>query len=113
VVWPYVRFTLSYRDVKDLLAERGWTSRMRPFGDGSSPLFARELARGGLRPPSLWHLDEMTVIIAGEQSFSQAGGRPRRSPASSVSVTTVSPSEMVRAGERCSITLWNAIALKM
>lgn len=45
---PCVRFTLSYRDVKDLLAERGWTSRMRPFGDGSSPLFARELARGGL-----------------------------------------------------------------
>jgi hypothetical protein len=22
-VWPYVRFTLSYRDVEDLLAERG------------------------------------------------------------------------------------------
>ena len=43
MVWPYVRFTLSYRDVKDLLAERGWTSRMRPFGDGSSPLFARNL----------------------------------------------------------------------
>jgi transposase-like protein len=72
VVWPYVRFTLCYRDVKDLLAERGWTSRMRPFGDGSRPLFARELARGGLRPPSLWHLDEMTVIIAGEQFFGRA-----------------------------------------
>jgi putative transposase len=22
-VWPYLRFTLSYRDVEDLLAERG------------------------------------------------------------------------------------------
>jgi transposase-like protein len=77
VVWPYVRFTLSYRDVKDLLAERGWTSRMRPFGDGSRPLFARELARGGLRPPSLWHLDEMTVIFAGEQFWLCACRPPR------------------------------------
>jgi transposase-like protein len=33
-VWLYLRFTLSYRDVEDLLAERGWRSATRRSGDG-------------------------------------------------------------------------------
>jgi hypothetical protein len=33
--------------------------------------------------------------------------------ADAVTTPTVSPSEMVRAGERCPITLWNAVGLKM
>jgi putative transposase len=33
-VWLYVRFTLSYRDVEDLLAERGWMSPTKRCGDG-------------------------------------------------------------------------------
>ena len=67
-VWLYARFTLSYRDVEDLLAERGldvsyetvrrWVLR---FG----PLFARELRRRHPRPTAKWHLDEMAVIIGG------------------------------------------------
>ena len=28
-VWLYVRFTLSFRDVEDLLAGRGWMSPMK------------------------------------------------------------------------------------
>ena len=69
-VWLYVRFTLSYRDVEDLLAERGlevsyeavrrWVLR---FG----PRFARELRRRRPRPTAKWHLDEMAVIISGRQ----------------------------------------------
>src|SRR5208283_5509939 len=69
-VWLYVRFTLSSRDVEDLLAERGldvsyemvrrWVLR---FG----PLFARELRRRGPRPTARWHLDEMAVTIAGRR----------------------------------------------
>jgi len=69
-VWLYVRFTLSARDVEDLLAERGldvsyemvrrWVLR---FG----PLFARELRRRGPRPTARWHLDEMAVTIAGRR----------------------------------------------
>ena len=69
-VWVYVRLTLSYRDVEDLLAERGldvscetvrrWVLR---FG----PLFARELRRRRPRPTSRWHLDEMALMIAGRQ----------------------------------------------
>jgi putative transposase len=33
-VWLYFRFTLSYRDVEDLLAERGVESRTRRCGAG-------------------------------------------------------------------------------
>ena len=33
-VWLYLRFALSYRDVEDLLAERGLTSPMRRSGAG-------------------------------------------------------------------------------
>src|SRR5215472_16108908 len=69
-VWLYLRFTLSYRDVEDLLVERGldvsyetvqrWVLK---FG----PMFARELSRRRPRPTSRWHLDEMAVIISGRQ----------------------------------------------
>jgi len=69
-VWLYLRFTLSYRDVEDLLAERGleisydavrrWVLR---FG----PLFARELRRRRPRPTAKWHLGQMAVIISGRQ----------------------------------------------
>ena len=69
-VWLYVRFTLSYRDVEDLLAERGLdvsyeTVRRSVFKFG--PVFARELRRRRPRPTSQWHLDEMAVMIAGRQ----------------------------------------------
>ena len=33
-VWLYLRFTLSYRDVEDLLAERGFDTSTRPFAGG-------------------------------------------------------------------------------
>ena len=33
-VWLYLRFTLSYRDVEELLAERGLDISMKPSGVG-------------------------------------------------------------------------------
>jgi putative transposase len=69
-VWLYVRFTLSYRDVEDLLAERGLDvsyETVRRWVLKFGPLFARELRRGRPRPTSTWHLDEMAVVIAGRQ----------------------------------------------
>jgi hypothetical protein len=33
-VWLYLRFTLSYRDVEELLVEVGSTSPMKPSGAG-------------------------------------------------------------------------------
>jgi hypothetical protein len=69
-VWLYVRFTLSYRDVEDLLAERGLDvsyETVRRWVLKFGPLFARELRRRRPRPTSQWHLDEMAVMIVGRQ----------------------------------------------
>jgi putative transposase len=47
-VWLYMRFTLSYRDVEDLLAERGLDisyETVRRWVLKFGPLFARELRR--------------------------------------------------------------------
>ena len=69
-VWLYVRFTLSFRDVEDLLAERGLDvsyETVRRWVLKFGPLFAKELRRGGHRPTSRWHLDEMAVLIAGRR----------------------------------------------
>src|SRR6202158_1935646 len=69
-VWLYIRFTLSFRDVEDLLAERGLYvsyETVRRWVLKFGPLFARELRRRRSRPTARWHLDEMAVMIAGRQ----------------------------------------------
>lgn len=75
-VWLYFRFTLSLRDVEDLLAERGidggyetvrcWT---RKFG----PAIARNLRRLHGRADIIWHLDEMVVKIGGKRMYMWRG----------------------------------------
>ena len=69
-VWLYVRFTLSYRDVEDLLAERDLDvsyETVRRWVLKFGPLFARELRHRRPRPTGRWHLDEMVVTIAGRR----------------------------------------------
>src|SRR2546430_16933776 len=71
-VWLYLRFTLSYRDVEDLLAERGLevsyeTVRRWVLKFGSR--IGRQLRRSRPRPTDRWHLDEMVVRIAGRQMY--------------------------------------------
>ena len=69
-VWLYMRFTLSYRDVEDLLAERGLDvsyETVRRWVLKFGPQSARELRRRRPRPTSRWYLDEMAVAIAGSQ----------------------------------------------
>ena len=66
----YLRYALSYRDVEDLLAERGLDvsyESVRRWVWKFGPLFARELRRRRHRPTSRWHLDEMAVLIGGKQ----------------------------------------------
>ena len=71
-VWLYFRFALSYRDVEELLAERGVivtyeTIRQwcRKFGQP----YANELRRRRPRPGDKWHLDEVFVGIHGVQHY--------------------------------------------
>ena len=69
-VWLYLRFTLSFRDVEDLLAERGIQvsyESIRRWVAKFGPLFARRLRRRRPRPSSQWHLDEMAVQIGGKR----------------------------------------------
>ena len=67
-VWLYYRFLLSYRDVEELLAERGiavsyetirrWC---RKFGQP----FADRLRRRRPRAGETWHVDEVQLKING------------------------------------------------
>jgi len=71
-VWLYLRFTLSYRDVEDLLAERGLqvsNETVRRWVLKFGPLIARNLRRGRLAPHDRWHLDEMVVSTAGRRMY--------------------------------------------
>ncbi len=71
-VWLYLRFTLSYRDVEDMLAERGLDltyKTVRRWVTKFGPLFAKELRKRRPRPTSRWHLDEMVVKIAGKRNW--------------------------------------------
>src|SRR6516162_11484361 len=67
-IWLYLRFTLSYRVVEELLAERGLDisyETMRPWVLKFGPAIARQLRQRRPRPSDRWHLDEMVVRIAG------------------------------------------------
>lgn len=69
-VWLYFRFTLSLRDVEDLLAERGIDvsyETIRCWIDKFGPAIAANIRRGRSRPDSVWHLDEMIVRIGGKR----------------------------------------------
>ena len=71
-IWLYLRFTLSYRDVEDLLAERGLEvsyETVRRWVLKFGPGFARRLRRSRPRPSDRWHLDEMVVRIAGKRMY--------------------------------------------
>ena len=71
-IWLYVRFTLSFRDVEDLLAERGimvsyetvlrWVNH---FG----PKIAADLRKRRPQPHTTWHLDEVYLKIDGRMVY--------------------------------------------
>src|SRR5712672_1416755 len=71
-IWLYLRFTLSYRDVEDLLAERGLDisyETVRRWVLKFGPMIARKLRQRRGRPSDRWHLDEMVIRIAGEHLY--------------------------------------------
>jgi putative transposase len=61
-IWPDVRLALSFRDVEDLLAERGLLvfyetvrRRVNHFGR----MVAADLRRRRSKPHAIWNLDEV------------------------------------------------------
>jgi len=71
-VYLYFRFSLSFRNVDGLMAQRGidvsyetiryWTIK---FG----PLIARRLKKWRIPPTGRWHLDEMVCKIGGRRMY--------------------------------------------
>jgi transposase-like protein len=71
-VWLYLRFTLSYRDVEELLAERGLDisyETIRRWVLKFGQAYARNLRRLRPRPSDQWHLDEMVISIQGRRMY--------------------------------------------
>jgi putative transposase len=64
-IWLYVRFTLSLRDVEDLLAECGILvsyETVRRWVNHFGPMIAADLRRRRSKPHTIWHLDEVLKI---------------------------------------------------
>jgi putative transposase len=71
-VWLYLRFTLSYRDVEDLLAERGLivsNEMIRRWVLKFGPVIAKNLRKSRPQAYTRWHLDEMVVSLSGKQMY--------------------------------------------
>jgi len=71
-VWLYFRFPLSFRDVEDMLAERGIDvsyESVRRWSVKFGLAYAYKLRRLRPRPDGRWHLDEMFVSINGRQMY--------------------------------------------
>ena len=71
-IWLYFRFSLSYRDVEDLLSERGINvsyETVRRWVLKFGPIYAVKLHKTRPRPSGRWHLDEVFITINGKRSY--------------------------------------------
>ena len=71
-VWLCFRFPLSYRDVEDLLAERGVDvsyETIRRWSLKFGQAYARKLRQSRPRPDDRWHLDEVFSSINGKRMY--------------------------------------------
>ena len=71
-VWLYHRFSLSFREVEELLAERGVIvsyEAVRLWCLKFGQTFAKKLRQRRGRPGDTWHLDELFIRIRGERYY--------------------------------------------
>ena len=71
-VWLYFRFSLSFRDVEELLAQRGIIvtyETVRQWCLKFGQTYANELRRRRPRCGDKWHLDEMYLKINGKTHY--------------------------------------------
>jgi putative transposase len=71
-VWLYHRFCLSFRDVEDLLAERGITvpyASIRQWCNHFGPEYTRTLKKRSGRLGDDWYLDDVFIKIQGELHY--------------------------------------------
>src|SRR5258708_9137973 len=73
-IWLYLRFTLSYRDVEELLAERGLDvsyETVRRWVLKFGPGIARKLRRCRPPPSDRWHPDAIVGRTPGKPMYSR------------------------------------------
>jgi putative transposase len=71
-IWLYLRFTLSFRDVEDLLAERGIMvshETIRRWVNHFGTMIAADLRKRRPKPHMTWHLDEVYLKIDGRMAY--------------------------------------------
>ena len=71
-VWLYFRFCLSYRDVEEIMAERGVVltyETIRDWAQKFGGTYAKRLRSGAPRPGDRWHLDEVYLSINGKLQY--------------------------------------------
>ena len=71
-IWFYLRFALSFRDVEDLLAERGIAvsyETVRRWVNHFGPTIAARLRKRRPKPCITWHLDEVYLKIDGRMVY--------------------------------------------
>jgi len=71
-IWLYNRFTLSYRDVSDLLFQRGIKvsyQTVKDWNEKFGALFAEEIRKRIKKPTGRWHVDEVYIKIKGKLHY--------------------------------------------
>ncbi|EFH80902.1 IS6 family transposase [Ktedonobacter racemifer] len=71
-VWLYFRFSLSFRDVEELMAERGVVltfETVRQWCLNFGQMYANELRHRRAKPGDKWHLDEVFLTIKGKRQY--------------------------------------------
>ena len=71
-VWLYHRFPLSFREVEEMMFERGIVvsyETIRKWCAKFGPAYAATLRRRQPRPGDKWHLDEVFIKVNGETRY--------------------------------------------
>ena len=70
--WLYFRFALSYRDVAEMMAERGVTvsyETIREWSQKFGGMYAKRMRSKRHRLGDRWHLDEVFLTINGKLQY--------------------------------------------
>ena len=71
-IWMYFRFNLSFRDVEELMIERGIDvsyETIRRWVDKFGSTYAMRIKSHSKTPSPVWHLDEVYTKIAGQMVY--------------------------------------------
>ncbi len=71
-IWLYFRFNLSFRDVEELMAERGVElsyETIRRWVDKFGSTYAKRIKCRSEGPSPVWHLDEVYTKIGGKMVY--------------------------------------------